>query len=68
MNHTLLYDMYDGCPSNVSDEVFVRLSALLKYSWGLVLRDRFPEKQFTIAIEDNIEDYGPSITFYQLNT
>lgn len=65
MNHTLLYDMYDGCPGNVSDEVFVRLLVLLKYSWGLVLRDGFPEKQFTITIENNIEGYGPSLTFCQ---
>ncbi|UVK85271.1 hypothetical protein LOY46_11515 [Pseudomonas sichuanensis] len=65
MNHTLLYDMCDGCSSNVSDEVFVRLSALLKYSWGLVLRDRFPEKLFSITIENNSGDYGPSITFWQ---
>lgn len=67
MNHTLLYDMYDGCPGNVSDEVFVRLSALLKYSWGLILRDRFPEKKFAIFVENNIDDYGPSITFCQFS-
>ena len=66
MNHTHLYDVFSGCNDEVDDVVFEQLAELVSLSWRLVLKDKFPERKFSVEVSNSDQDYGPTVTFYQI--
>lgn len=67
INHTHLYDVFDGCSEEVDNRVFEQLAEVLALSWRLVLSEKFPEKKIKVEILNSDQDYGPIITFYQMS-
>ncbi|NUT69439.1 hypothetical protein HNP01_28640 [Pseudomonas corrugata] len=66
MNHTHLYDVFAGCTDEVDDVVFEQLAEVIALSWRLVLKDKFPKGKFSVDVSNSDQDYGPTVTFYQL--
>jgi len=66
MNHTHLYDIFAGCSDDVDDVVFEQLAEVVALSWRLVLKDKFPESKFVVDVSNSDQDYGPTVTFYQV--
>lgn len=66
INHTHLYDVFDGCSEDVDDRVFEQLAEVVALSWRLVLSDKFPQKKFNVVVSNSDQDYGPVVTFYQM--
>jgi len=66
LNHTHMYDIFSSCSQGVSDEIFLQLADAVAVSWRLVLRDKFPEKNFSVEVSNTEQDYGPTVTFYQI--
>lgn len=66
INHTHLYDVFDGCSEDVDDRVFAQLSEVVALSWRLVLNNKFPERKFNVDVSNSDQDYGPVVTFYQV--
>lgn len=67
LNHTHLYDVFDSCSGDIDDRIFEQLASVLALSWRLVLKDKFPERKFSVDISITDQDYGPIVTFYQLS-
>ncbi len=67
INHTHLYDVFDGCSDDVDDRVFEQLANVMALSWQLVLREKFPSKTFKVEVSNTDQDYGPVISFYQID-
>lgn len=65
INHTHLYDVFDGCSEDVDDRVFNQLAEVMALSWRLVLGSKFPERKFIVEVSNSDQDYGPVVTFYQ---
>jgi hypothetical protein len=66
MNHTHLYDIFSGCADEVDDVVFEQLAEIVALSWRLVLKDKFPGIKFSVDVSNSDQDYGPTVTFYQV--
>ncbi|WP_164487536.1 hypothetical protein [Pseudomonas sp. R3-18-08] len=66
INHTHLYDVFEGCSEDVDDRVFEQLAVAVALSWRLVLSDKFPGRKFTVDISNSDQDYGPVVTFWQV--
>ncbi|WP_446436407.1 hypothetical protein [Pseudomonas sp. 1152_12] len=66
MNHTHLYDVFSGCTDEVDDVVFEQLAETIALSWRLVLKDKFPERKFSVDVSNSDQDYGPTVTFFQV--
>ncbi|WP_053152059.1 hypothetical protein [Pseudomonas sp. Pf153] len=66
INHTHLYDVFDGCMEDIDDRVFKQLADVLALSWRLVLNDKFPDRRFNVDVSSSDQDYGPVVTFYQI--
>ncbi|MDD0973158.1 hypothetical protein [Pseudomonas fontis] len=66
MNHTHLCDVFSGCNDEVGDFVFEQLAEILSLSWQLVLKDKFPERKFSVEVLNSDQDYGPTVTFYKI--
>lgn len=66
LNHTHLYDVFAGCADKVDDVVFEQLCEIVALSWRLVLKDKFPERLFSVEVSNSDQDYGPVVTFFQV--
>jgi hypothetical protein len=66
INHTHLYDVFDGCLVGVDDKVFEQLAEIFALSWRMLLNKNFPDKRFAVDASNSDKDYGPIITFYQI--
>ena len=66
MNQIHLYDVFSGTASDVGDVIFEQLADIFAVSWRLVLRDKFPEKKFSVEVSNTEQDYGPTIIFFQI--
>lgn len=66
MNHMHLYDVFGGSLDDVDDAVLAQLSEVIALSWRLVLKDKFPEREFSVEVSNTDQDYGPIVTFYQV--
>lgn len=67
INHTHLYDLFDGCVEEVDDRVFEQLAEVLVFSWKLILENKFPDRRFDVKISNSEQEYGPVVTFCQAN-
>lgn len=67
INHTHLYDLFDGCVEDVDDRVFEQLAEVLAFSWKLILENKFPDRRFDVKISNSEQEYGPVVTFCQAN-
>jgi len=67
MNNVHVYELFEQCANNVSDNVFLQLRNVLEFSWGMVLKEKFPEKKFFVEVSDSESNYGPVITFFQVD-
>ncbi|WP_447754790.1 hypothetical protein [Pseudomonas nicosulfuronedens] len=65
LNHTHVYDIFSGCPDDVEELVFEQLSEAIAVSWRLILRDKFPSKDFIVEATSSEQQYGPIVTFFQ---
>ncbi|MBP5134117.1 hypothetical protein HUT02_35735, partial [Pseudomonas protegens] len=61
-----LYDVFSGTASDVGDVIFEQLADIFAVSWRLVLKDKFPEKKFSVEVSNTEQDYGPTIIFFQI--
>jgi len=66
INHMHIYDVFDGCSENVDDRVFEQLAAVIAFSWRLVLREKFSDRNFSVVVSNSDQDYGPVVTFFQI--
>jgi hypothetical protein len=66
MNHTHLYDVFAGCMDEVDDVVFEQLAEVIALSWRLALKEKFPDTNFSVDVSNSDQDYGPTVTFYQV--
>lgn len=66
INHTHLYDVFEGCSEEVDDKVFEQLAEVFAFSWRLLLDKKFPDKNFKVEVSNSDQDYGPVVTFYQV--
>ncbi|PAU59238.1 hypothetical protein [Pseudomonas sp. PICF141] len=66
LNHTHLYDVFAGCTDKVDDVVFEQLCEIVALSWRLVLKDKFPNRLFSVEVSNSDQDYGPVVTFFQV--
>lgn len=66
MNHTHLYDVFSGCTDEVDDIIFEQLAEIIALSWRLALKDKFPDSKFSVDVSNSDQDYGPTVTFYQV--
>lgn len=66
LNHTHVYDVFSGCTDDVDDLVFEQLSKVIAVSWRLVLKDKFPSKDFIVEATFSEQQYGPIVTFFQV--
>ncbi|QJI32078.1 hypothetical protein HKK55_26365 [Pseudomonas sp. ADAK18] len=66
INHTHLYDVFDGCSEDIDDSVFEQLAEVVALSWRLVLSNKFPERKFNVEVSNSDQDYGPVVTFYEI--
>jgi hypothetical protein len=48
-----------------SHQLYVYLGEVLVVCWKQALSKAFPNRQFVMDYSDTIQDYGPTITFYQ---
>ncbi|MEN1634588.1 hypothetical protein AAIH00_36440, partial [Pseudomonas aeruginosa] len=46
VNHTHIYDIFSGCSEDVEDEIFEQLAHMLSLSWRLILKEKFPDRDF----------------------
>ncbi|WP_240915812.1 hypothetical protein [Metapseudomonas otitidis] len=67
INHTHLYDLFDGCVEDVDDRVFEQLAEVLAFSWKLILENKFPDRRFDVKISNSEQEYGPVVTFCQVS-
>ena len=65
VNHTHIYDIFPGCSEDVEDEIFEQLAHMLSLSWRLILKEKFPDRDFSVLLSCSDQDYGPTITFFQ---
>ncbi|MDA3269564.1 hypothetical protein [Pseudomonas aeruginosa] len=65
INHTHIYDIFSGCNEDVEDEIFEQLAHMLSLSWRLILKEKFPDRDFSVLLSCSDQDYGPTITFFQ---
>ena len=66
MNKTIVYDLFAYAPNDVSKEVYDKLSRVLKKSWEAHLLSFFPDKQFDVVLLNEAVNYGPILTFHQI--
>lgn len=66
VNHTHIYDVFEGCSDEVDDAVFEQLSEVISMSWRLLLNSKFPERRFCVDVSNSDQEYGPVVTFYQV--
>lgn len=66
INHIHIYDVFEGCSEDVDNRVFVQLAEVMAFSWRLVLREKFSDKNFNVLVSNSDQDYGPVITFFQI--
>ena len=66
VNHTHMYDVFEGCSDDVDEAVFTQLAEVICLSWRLLLRDKFPDKKFCVDVLNSDQEYGPVVTFYQV--
>ncbi|MBC3411624.1 hypothetical protein HU720_09960 [Pseudomonas sp. SWRI51] len=66
INHTHIYDVFEGCSEDVDDRVFEQLAEVIALSWRLVLREKFADKVFSVVVSNSDQDYGPVVTFFQI--
>lgn len=67
INHTHIYDTFDGCSEDIDDRVFTQIADMIALSWRLSLSDKFPDKTFNVEVSNSELEYGPVITFYQMD-
>ena len=67
INHTHIYDTFDGCSEDIDDRVFTQIADMIALSWRLSLSDKFPDKRFNVEVSNSELEYGPVITFYQMD-
>ncbi len=67
MNNVHVYELFEQCADDVSDSIFLQLRNVLAFSWGMVLKEKFPEKKFFVEVSDSESNYGPVITFFQVD-
>ncbi|MGL3340598.1 hypothetical protein ACSVJE_21170, partial [Pseudomonas aeruginosa] len=65
INHTHIYDIFSGCNEDVEDEIFEQLAHMLSLSWRLILKEKFPDRDFSVLLSCSDQDYGPTITFFR---
>ncbi|WP_434673526.1 hypothetical protein [Pseudomonas sp. R1-15] len=66
INHTHIYDVFEGCSEDVDDRVFEQLAEVIALSWRLVLREKFADKDFSVVVSNSDQEYGPVVTFFQV--
>ncbi|WP_340146342.1 hypothetical protein [Pseudomonas poae] len=66
INHTHLYDVFDGYSEDVDDKVFEQVAEVVALSWRLVLANNYPKKKFNVEVSSSDQDYGPVVSFYQV--
>ena len=65
LNHVHLYDLFDQCQDDVSDDLFLSLAERMKLCWEMKLKLEFPDRKFIVELSSGDEDYGPTLVFYQ---
>jgi len=68
MNHVHLYDVFGTKADGVNEAVFERLGQALAFSWRALLAQAFPERHFSVEYSNTEQDYGPTVTFFQVAT
>lgn len=64
LNRIRMYDLF-GHAKDVDDTIFLHVAERIKSSWKGNLSVLFPNINFTVEVNNDSEDYGPSVTFFQ---
>lgn len=67
INRIRIYDVFSNCSESISEDSFIKIGELLKFSWEIHLKNKFKDKFFKINLINEINEYGPIIEFYQVN-
>lgn len=65
-NSVWVYDVFAGT-RNVPEIIYEQLSDVIAMSWGMLLKSKFPDKDFQVDVVKSELNYGPTITFYQIH-
>jgi hypothetical protein len=68
INHTHIYDLFHD-PVDTPSRLYIaeQLALMLRFTWSLVLAHGFPQRRFAFEYGTEPDEYGPTITFYQLD-
>lgn len=65
LNTVHLWSIFQNCDISGLDEALDTLAEAVASSWRGVLRDRFPDRRFTVLADDTATGhYGPGVTFF----
>lgn len=69
INHVHIYDLFeaDEESDDLDEKVWDGIAKYLVKSWMFALNEMFPDREFFIRHSNDPDEYGPTITFYQLN-
>jgi hypothetical protein len=66
LNYVKLYDVFGQYGDGVSHSIFLQLCEVIGFAWRMVLKEKFPDKLFSVEVSNSDENYGPVVTFYQV--
>ena len=66
VNHLHIYDLFDGSPDDISEEVFVQAGQILRKSWQLWLDSQFPDRKILVELSVDEGEYGPTLYVFQM--
>lgn len=66
LNYVKLYDVFGQYGDGVSTAIFLQLCEVIGFAWRMVLKEKFPDKLFSVEVSNSDENYGPVVTFYQV--
>lgn len=63
VNHLHLWDAFDD---EVPPEALRHLAEVLAKTWHCALHGQFPDREFSVHVTDEPDDYGPTIRFHSV--
>jgi hypothetical protein len=64
VNHTHLWDMFQETSEHVPAHALTELGEILCRCWRHAVEEAFPDRDFVVALENEPDDYGPTLYLY----
>lgn len=66
INHLHLWDVFDPEADGVPPAGMRWLAAVLARTWRAALDEQFPDRELTVSVSDEPDDYGPTLVVASL--